>query len=235
MVDENFPAMSNRGRILVVDDEEEIRDILRRFLERDGFEVVLARDGHEALKLVKSPVDLLIQDLMIPGPDGLEVTREVRKTSHVPILILTARGEEADRVAGLELGADDYLTKPFSSRELLARVKALLRRARLPAAAAVGTRPSGPVRVDEESRRAFLDDEPLELTPREYDLLRVLSGAPGKNFTRDELLDRVWGPEYTGDTRRVDVHISNLRDKLRKPGWAGPIRSIWGVGYRYEV
>lgn len=112
MAGENFQLM-NRGRILVVDDEEEILDILRRFLERDGFEVVLARNGHEALKLVKSPIDLLIQDLMIPGPDGLEVTREVRKTSHVPILILTARGEEADRVAGLELGADDYFIKPF--------------------------------------------------------------------------------------------------------------------------
>ena len=218
----------------MVDDEEEIRDILRRFLERDGFEVVLARDGHEALKMARNPVDLIIQDLMIPGPDGLEVTREVRKTSHVPILILTAKGEEADRVTGLELGADDYLTKPFSPRELLARVKALLRRSRLPAASAAPAKASGPVRIDEEARRVYLDDEPLELTPREYDLLRVLAGAPGKNFTRDELLDRVWGPEYTGDTRRVDVHISNLRDKLRKPGWAGPIRSIWGVGYRYE-
>ncbi|MEW6280331.1 MAG: response regulator transcription factor [Candidatus Eremiobacterota bacterium] len=223
------PSGVDRARILVVDDEEEILDIVRRYLERDGYEVILARDGNTALQLARSGVDLLIQDLMIPGPDGLEITRRLRQTGTLPILILTARAEETDRVAGLEVGADDYLTKPFSPRELVARVKALLRRSRMAPAT-----PRGPIVVDEEMRRVYLDGEPLELTPREYDLLRILTGAPGKNFTRDELLDRVWGPEYVGDSRRVDVHISNLREKLHKPGRAGPIRSIWGVGYRWE-
>ncbi|MBI3926305.1 MAG: response regulator transcription factor [Armatimonadetes bacterium] len=220
------------GTILVVDDEPEIREFVRRYLERDGYRVVTAPDGDTALEKARAGVDLIILDLMIPGPDGLEVTRRIRASSPLPILILTARGDEVDRVAGLELGADDYLTKPFSPRELVARVKALLRRSRMPS---VGSIQSGPVVVDAEARRVLVDGDPVELTPREYDLLRVLAGAPGKNFTREELLDRVWGPEYLGQTRRVDVHISNLRDKLSREGRPAPIRSIWGVGYRYEA
>lgn len=214
----------------MVDDEPEILELVRRYLERDGFEVLGARDGATALELARQGVDLVILDVMMPGPDGLEVTRTLRyvRGSPVPILILSARDEEADRVAGLEVGADDYLTKPFSPRELVARVKALLRRSRMAPLAATG------LHVDLEARRVQLDGDYVELTPREYDLLKTLWQAPGKNFTREELLDRVWGVEYLGDTRRVDVHISKLREKLSRPGRPAPIRSIWGVGYRLE-
>lgn len=219
-------------RILVVDDEPQILEVVRRYLERDGFEVLGARDGAAALELARQGVDLVILDVMMPGgPDGLEVTRTLRyvRGSHVPILILSARDEEADRVTGLEVGADDYLTKPFSPRELAARVKALLRRSRMAPAA-----PASGLHVDLEARRVQVDGEFVDLTPREYDLLKTLWQAPGKNFTREELLDRVWGVEYLGDTRRVDVHISKLREKLSRPGRPAPIRSIWGVGYRLE-
>lgn len=218
-------------RILVVDDEPQILEVVRRYLERDGFEVLGARDGATALELARQGVDLVILDVMMPGgPDGLEVTRTLRyvRGSHVPILILSARDEEADRVTGLEVGADDYLTKPFSPRELAARVKALLRRSRMAAAPASG------LHVDLEARRVQVDGEFVDLTPREYDLLKTLWQAPGKNFTREELLDRVWGVEYLGDTRRVDVHVSKLREKLSRSGRPAPIRSIWGVGYRLE-
>lgn len=213
-----------------MDDEPEILELVRRYLERDGFEVLGARDGATALELARQGVDLVILDVMMPGPDGLEVTRTLRyvRGSPVPILILSARDEEADRVAGLEVGADDYLTKPFSPRELVARVKALLRRSRMAPVPAAG------LHVDLEARRVQLDGDYVELTPREYDLLKTLWQAPGKNFTREELLDRVWGVEYLGDTRRVDVHISKLREKLSRPGRPAPIRSIWGVGYRLE-
>ena len=218
--------------MLVADDEPEIVEFVTRYLERDGYTVVVARDGPTARDKALRGVDLVILDLMLPGIDGLEVTRQVRATSVVPILMLTARAEEADRVLGLELGADDYLTKPFSPRELVARVKALLRRSRMPS---VGSTQSAGLVIDADARRVSLDGEPVELTPREYDLLRVLALTPGKTFTREELLDRVWGPEYVGDTRRVDMHISKLREKLTRPGSVVPIRSVWGVGYRFEA
>lgn len=217
--------------VLVVDDEAEILAFVRRYLERDGFRVVEATSGQAALARAAQGVDLVVLDLMIPPPDGLEVTRRLRAGSSVPILILTARGEEADRVAGLELGADDYLTKPFSPRELVARVKALLRRVRMPPP---GCLAAGAVTLDRQARRVRVAGQPVELTPREYELLAVLMGAPGKTFTRDELLERVWGPEYSGDTRRVDAHVSHLRQKLSRPGQPAPIRSVWGVGYRLE-
>lgn len=225
------PGVSKPARVLVVDDEPEIRDFVRKYLERDGFLVVEAADGESALARAKEGVDVLVLDIGLPGPDGLEVTRRLRAHSPVPILVLTARGEEADRVIGLEMGADDYLTKPFSPRELVARVKALLRRSRMPAAGLS----SGPLVIDAEARQVRLEGQVVELTPREYELLRTLASYPGKSFTREELLDKVWGPEYVGDTRRVDVHVSKLREKLTRPGQPAPIRSIWGVGYRFEA
>ena len=224
---------SSRGKILVVEDDREILDIIRLFLEDDGYEVITASDGNTALQRAREEkVELVILDLMIPGPDGLEVTRRLRAVSPIPILIVSARGEGADRVTGLELGADDYLTKPFLPRELVARVKALLRRARLPA---TGSLQTGAIILDSEARRVTLHGETVELTPLEYELLKLLMGAPAKNFSREELLDRVWGSEYLGDTRRVDLHISKLRAKLTLPDAACPIRSVWGVGYRYEA
>lgn len=219
------------ARILIVDDEPEIRSFVRLYLERDGYQVTEASNGEEGLALARQGPDLVILDLMMPGLNGLEVTRLLRSTSPIPILILTARGEEADRVVGLEIGADDYLTKPFSPRELVARVKALVRRSRMPM---VGSLAAGGLIIDATHRQISLDGIPIELTPREFELLRTLVANPGKNFTREELLNRVWGEEYLGDFRRVDVHICKIREKLVKEGKPCPIRSIWGVGYRYE-
>jgi DNA-binding response OmpR family regulator len=221
------------SRILVVEDELEIRSFVRRYLEQDGYEVLAAADGESALQMAGVGVDLAVVDLMLPGLNGLDVIRHIRGTgSIIPILILSAREDESDRVSGLELGADDYLTKPFRPRELLARVRALLRRARLPA---IGTRQAGPVVIDADARRAVLDGVPLELTPLEYDLMRLLVGAPGKNFSREELMERLWGGEYMGETRRVDLLVSKLRLKLRAAGRESLLRSVWGVGYRYEI
>ncbi len=226
--------MSSKGRVLVVEDDPDIMKIIQSFLEGDGYEILAATDGHTALELIRQDVDLLVLDVGLPGLDGLEVTRRVREFSPIPILIVSARGEGADRVLGLEFGADDYLVKPFLPREMVARVKALLRRSKLtPATAPVQDTKTG-VYVDNENRRAFLDGESLSLTAQEYEMLKVLAGAPGKNFTREELLDRVWGDDYMGQSRRVDLCVGRLRAKLERPGKPGPIRSIWGVGYRFE-
>ncbi|MEW6278936.1 MAG: response regulator transcription factor [Candidatus Eremiobacterota bacterium] len=216
-------------QILLVEDDREVREVVARYLQDHGFGVCTAGDGPEALKQVDR-ADLVVLDLGLPTLDGLEVLRRIRASNPIPILILSARGEGADRVTGLELGADDYLTKPFLPRELVARVKALLRR--VPAAAPVPA--GGALVIDTEARRVTLEGEPVELTPTEYELIRVLSGAPGKTFSREELLDRVWGDEYVGETRRVDLQVSRLRAKLTRPGRPAPIRSVWGVGYRFE-
>lgn len=218
------------ARILVVDDDSQIRGFVRRYLESDGYAVVEAGNGRDALQVAQQGIDLVILDFMMPGLDGFDVARNLRKGSEVPILMLSARAEEVDRATGLEIGADDYLPKPVSPRELMARVKALLRRSRISGAAAAKA-----LQIDSEARQVWLRGERLELTPREYALLKTLASTPGKNYTREELLNRVWGPEYMGDTRRVDVHISNLRDKLSRAGEPPMIRSVWGVGYRFEA
>jgi two-component system, OmpR family, response regulator ResD len=215
--------------ILVVDDEPEIQEFVSKYLRNSGYTVRVAGDGLQAKSESLKNVDLVILDLGLPELDGLEVTRYIRQNGTTPILILTARGEESDRVLGLELGADDYLTKPFSPRELVARVKALLRRSTM----SRGSSTQG-LQIDSESRRVTLAGELVELTPTEYELLRVLSQSPQKTFTREELLDRVWGPEYVADSRRVDMHVSKLREKLTRPEQPTPIRSVWGVGYRFE-
>lgn len=220
------------SRILVVEDEPEIMDVIVNYLRRDGHEVLSASNGERALQLAREGVDLVVLDVMIPKPDGLEVTRLLRTSSPVPILIVSARGEEADRVAGLELGADDYLTKPFAPREMLARVKALLRRSEMPSMKSIEHRR---LVIDPESRRVKVDGEFVELTGREYDILKTMAAVPGKSFTRDELLNLVWGPEYVGEARRVDNYISRLRGKLKSPDKPELIRSIWGVGYRLEL
>lgn len=220
-------------RILVVEDETQIQELIGRYLHQNGFEVVNAATGPEGLKKAAEGVDLIILDLMLPGLDGLEVLRQLRSSgSLTPIIIVSARGEESDQVVGLEVGADDYMTKPFRPRELVARVKATLRRSKMPSVESVQ---AGPLVVDPEARTVRLDGELVELTPREYDLLKTLAMAPGKNFSREELLDRVWGPDYYGQARRVDMYVSKLRAKLSKPGKPAPIRSVWGVGYRIET
>lgn len=221
----------NAARILVVEDDAEIREVMRGYLEEYGFGVVTASDGEQALTCAQAGVSLIVLDLGLPGLDGFEVLRRLRVASTVPIIIVSARADGTDRVAGLELGADDYLVKPFLPRELVARVKALLRRASLPAVQNVT---AGALVIDEVARKITLDGQEIHLTPREYELLRILARSPGRTFSRDELLDRVWGEEYAGDTRRVDLHISNLRNKLGRGSRPAPIHSVWGVGYRFE-
>jgi DNA-binding response OmpR family regulator len=216
--------------ILVVDDERNIIELVRLYLEQAGFAVIEARDGHEALRQHdRSDPDLIVLDLMLPGLDGMEVTREVRRRGETPILMLTARGEDIDRIVGLEIGADDYLTKPFNPRELVARVKAILRRSD---PALRGARPMdlGNLRVDPRRREAYVGDRRLDLRPREFDLLAALARDPGVVWSRDDLLSSVWGTDFPGETRTVDVHVSELRRKLADDG--PPIETIKGVGYR---
>jgi DNA-binding response OmpR family regulator len=229
------------AQILIVEDEDSLLQTLRYNLARAGHEVRLCSDGAQALDLVRaSPPDLLLLDLMLPGLDGLEVCRAIRAetarpaVSHLPILMLTARDEEIDKVVGLELGADDYLTKPFSMHELLARVKALLRRAEMgsgatPSAAALE---AGDLVVDVVARRVTRAGEPLDLKRREFDLLAYFVRHAGQVLTRDRLLRHVWGYEDTGDTRTVDVHVRWLRSKIeRDPTTPERLQSVRGVGY----
>lgn len=223
--------------ILVVDDEEPIQELLRFNLEKEGYLVCVAKDGQEALKHVRNDQpDLLVLDLMLPGMDGLEVCRKLRsnpKYQQIPIIMLTAKGEEIDKVLGLELGADDYMTKPFSPRELLARIKARLRRPNLQEEAQIIIR--GELRVNVTEFRVHVRGEETELTPKEFELLRVLVAHPGKVYSREELLERIWGYEYDGDTRTVDVHVRHLRLKVeRDPSNPEYIETLRGIGYRFK-
>ena len=223
-----MPDALHAGTALVVEDEESIASLVRSYLERDGFTVLHARRGEEALdELERQPVRVVVLDIGLPGMDGFDVCRSIRSRSRVPILMLTARDEEPDRVSGLELGADDYLTKPFSPRELLARVKAVLRRAEtwLDEPELV----FGDVVVRPEAREANVAGKPVELTSKEFDLLAILLGHPNQVLTREVLLDRVWGLAFPGGTRTVDVHIASLRRKLGRPDL---VRTVRGMGYK---
>ncbi len=221
--------------ILVVEDEKAIADILIFNLQREGYQTLEANDGPEGLRLAleKAP-DLILLDVMLPGMDGFEVCKRVRETSQVPILMLTAREEEADKIAGLELGADDYITKPFSMRELMARVKANMRRAPAPAA---GEAPpaEGKLVVSAERGAVYKDGKPLELSVREFDILTFLAAEPGKVFSREQLMENVWGYEYYGDLRAVDVAIRRLREKLEdQPAQPRYIITKRGFGYYFS-
>ena len=216
------------GTALVVEDEESIAALVRSYLERDGFTVVRTGRGEDALAEVqRRPVRVVVLDIGLPDMDGFEVCRRIRSGSRVPILMLTARDEEPDRVSGLELGADDYLTKPFSPRELMARVRAVLRRAEpwLDEAELA----AGDVVVFRDSREVRVAGEPVPLTAREFDLLSILLGNPERVLTRELLLDRVWGLTFPGGTRTVDVHVASLRRKLRRPDL---VQTVRGVGYK---
>lgn len=227
-------------QILVVDDEASIRELLTFNLKKNGYEVTAVADGREALAKAAG-MDLVLLDIMLPEVDGLEVCRRLKadpQTSGIPIIMLTAKTEEIDRVLGLELGADDYVVKPFSMRELLARVKAVLRRsAKKDSQSEKGreeTLKIGGLRLDFSSYQAWLHDEPIALTPKEYELLKLLVTNPGRAFTRDELLERIWGYEYYGDTRTVDVHIRHLRAKLKDDeNISKAIETVRGIGYRF--
>jgi two-component system, OmpR family, response regulator len=219
------------GAILVVEDEQAIADLVRAYLKRDGFGVVWARSGEQALEeLSRHPVRLVVLDIGLPGIDGFEVCRRLRARTGVPILILSARDDEVDRVAGLEAGADDYVTKPFSPRELVARVKAILRRASGGGETIDGGSLSvGGIELDRASRTVTAGGEPVELTGREFDLLAALLAHPGVVLGRDRLLELAWGGEFAGGTRTVDVHVAQLRAKLDRPEL---IQTVRGAGYK---
>ena len=230
-----WPLTMNQRKILVVDDDKKLVDLVRLYLERDGYRVIPAYNGAEALRLAQQQhPSLIILDLMLPEVSGLDVCRQVRNESDVPIIMLTARSTEEDKLIGLEMGADDYLTKPFSPRELVARIRAVLRRARQP------EDESGPdelvlgsLRISFRRHEVSLEGHPVDLTPTEFRLLAVLAREPGRAFTRLQLLDKALGSEFEGFERNVDVHIMNIRRKL-KLGAGGPLKTVYGVGYKFD-
>lgn len=226
----------NSNTILVVDDEALVQDLIRLYLEKEGFRVEEAWDGEEALAKQRavSP-DLVILDIMLPKMDGWAVCREIRKTTTTPIIMLTAKGEEFDRVLGLELGADDYMCKPFSPIELVARIKAVLRRS-VQAGQAFSKVLSYPgMIVDYNSHRVEVDGREVALAPKEFELLWFLAGHPGRLYSREQLLQNVWDYDYLGDPRTVDTHIKRLREKLEAGAKKRYIKTVWGLGYKFEV
>jgi DNA-binding response OmpR family regulator len=226
-----------RRRVLVVDDDRNIVQLVRMYLEKDGYQVAVAYDGEEALDLARSfKPDLVVLDVMLPNVDGHEVCKRLRWDSDVPIIMLTARTTEGDKLVGLDLGADDYVTKPFSPRELLARIRAVLRRApgsdelSGPDELAVG-----PLRIYPKRRQAVIQERPVSLTPTEFNLLKVMAMSPGQVFTRAQLIERAFGYDFEGFERNVDVHITSLRRKLESDIGKGKlIKTVYGLGYKLE-
>jgi two-component system, OmpR family, alkaline phosphatase synthesis response regulator PhoP len=234
--------MEHKNRVLVIEDDKNIVDLLAIHLSEIGFEVESASDGTDGLKkAMAGGYGLMVLDLMLPGIDGLSICRRVREQDkHTPILMLTARSEEMDKILGLELGADDYVTKPFSPRELIARVKALVRRVRESDPDAPRTDDAAPIRIgeltiDTEKHRVFLGESEIDLTAKEYDLLTMLATHPGQAFNREQLLDRVWHYQHEGYNHTVNSHINRLRSKVESdPSHPRYIRTVWGYGYRFS-
>lgn len=234
--------MVSKSKILVVDDEAHIVELIRFNLEKDGYRVVAAQDGREALKLAREErPDLIVLDVMLPGVDGFEVCRMIQRdneTGEIPIIMLTARSEEIDKILGLEIGADDYMTKPFSPRELLARVKARLRRSarnQFPGDVVAAVIRVDKLVIDPQRFEVFLDGLRLDLTPKEFELLKMLAQGRGRVLTRDYLLENIWGYEYIGDSRTVDVHIRHLRQKIESdPANPQYIETVRGIGYKFK-
>jgi len=234
------PSGPERGRILVVDDDPNVCELVALYLAQDGFRVECVHDGAEALAKARSePPDLIVLDLMLPSVDGLEVCRQLRKEQDTPIIMLTARGDDIDRILGLEMGADDYVPKPFNPRELAARVKAVLRRTKSSESAAQDSRETlrfpGLI-IDQAGRAVEVGGAETQLTPKEFDLLWHLASHEDRTFTRPQLLEYVWGFDYFGDDRTVDVHIKRLRRKIEPDGHPYRyIQTVWGVGYKFKV
>jgi DNA-binding response OmpR family regulator len=233
------------ARILVVEDEPDLNDLITQLLRQEGHEVFQALDGEQGLNAVEAvQPDLIILDWMLPKLDGLVVCRRIRERHITPIIMLTAKGEEADMILGLEVGADDYVTKPFRNRELLARIRSILRRQDLNREAVsvqasvdeqpeeVGDLTAGPIRINADQRAAYLHDDEIELTPKEFDLLILFVQNPGRAFSRDYLLERVWGDDVFVTDRTVDTHVQRLRKKLGDE--SDMIRTVWGVGYKLQ-
>lgn len=235
--------MDKNVKILVVDDEERIRRLLKMYLERENYEIEEAEDGNEALsKALANDYDVILLDLMMPGKDGIEVCRELREKKSTPVIMLTAKGEEVNRVQGFEVGTDDYIVKPFSPREVVLRVKALLRRS--VKTNYIQTEPVTKdiivfqhLTIDNDAHRVIANGQEVSLTPKEYELLFFLAKSPDKVFDREQLLKEVWHYEFFGDLRTVDTHVKRLREKLNKVSEqaAKMIITVWGVGYKFEV
>lgn len=225
-----------KTRIMVVDDDPNIRELVRLYLEKEGFEIVTAERGDEAVKLFRaSPPNLMLLDVMLPGMDGWQVCREVRKISNIPIIMLTAKDETFDKVLGLELGADDYVVKPFDSKEVVARIKAVLRRCTPAEAQPDGVISYDKLSVDLTRYELKVNGQVVDAPPKELELLYYLASHPNRVFTRDQLLDEVWGFEYYGDSRTIDVHVKRLREKLENTSDQWSLKTVWGVGYKFEV
>ncbi len=230
--------MADKQYILLVDDDPNISRLVRLYLEKEGFRVECADRGDDAVNLFrKDPPDLMLLDVMLPGMDGWAVLKNIRKTSAIPIIMLTAKEETFDKVLGLELGADDYITKPFDNKELVARVKAVLRRTQNLDEDKSDTLTFPGLSVSQVQYEVFYEGQKIDMPPKELEVLYFLASHPNQVFTRDQLLEQVWGYNFTGDSSRtVDVHIKRLREKLpdcEKHGWM--IRTIWGVGYKFEI
>ena len=224
-------------RILVADDDKNIGELLRLYLEKDGYSVSFARNGEEALRIFQSEhVDLVLLDIMMPKLDGWQVCREIRKKSNCPIIMITAKGETFDKVLGLELGADDYVVKPFDAKEIIARIKAVLRRAGKSATENDNKEVTyDKLVVNMTKYELKVDGKVVDTPPKELELLYHLASNPNRVYTRDQLLDEVWGFEYYGDSRTVDVHVKRLREKLEGVSDQWSLKTVWGVGYKFEV
>jgi len=230
-------------KVLIVDDEERIRRLLKMYLERENFIIDEAEDGNEALnKALSNDYDVILLDLMMPGKDGIEVCRDLREKKSTPVIMLTAKGEEVNRVQGFEVGTDDYIVKPFSPREVVLRVKAMLRRSSSTSYLQTETTTKDVIvfphlTIDNDAHRVAADGKEVSLTPKEYELLYFLAKAPDKVFDREQLLKEVWHYEFFGDLRTVDTHVKRLREKLNKVSEqaAKMIVTVWGVGYKFEV
>ena len=229
----------SQNRILVVDDDKNICELLRLYLEKEGFNVILAFDGAEGVsKFTKENPDLILLDIMMPNMDGWQVCREIRKTSECPIIMLSAKGETIDKVLGLELGADDFVVKPFDSKEVVARIKAILRRTSQTVEGDSANKKIvtfNKLSINLESYELKVDGNIVDTPPKELELLFHLASNPNRVYTRDQLLDEVWGFEYYGDSRTVDVHVKRLREKLEGTCEEWSLKTVWGVGYKFEV
>lgn len=228
--------MNRKKKILIVDDDTNICELLRLYIDKDGFDTAIANTGTQALKLFEQEKpDLIMLDIMLPELDGWQVCREIRKTSQVPIIMLTAKGEVFDKILGLELGADDYVVKPFEAKEVVARIHAVLRRTNANEAPNVKEVKWDKLSINLTNYELKVDGVQVDTPPKEMELLYHLAGNPNRVFTRDQLLDEVWGFDYYGDSRTVDVHVKRLREKIDgvSPQWE--LKTVWGVGYKFEV
>lgn len=227
----------DKKKILIAEDDFNIQDLLKLYMEKEGYEVVTASNGSEALRRYReTKPDIILLDIMMPVLDGLEVCKEIRKESSTPIIMLTARGETVDKVTGLELGADDYIPKPFEMREVLARVRAVMRRyEHKPAAEDARHIEYDGLSVDMDAYQVLINGAPVDMPPKEIEMLYFFAKNPNRVFTRNQLLDQVWGVEYFGDTRTIDVHVKRMRDRLEGVSDKWSLKTVWGVGYKFEV